>query len=74
MLNICCSMTLLKKMINYGDISKKLILGTFTSSSSFSNSSNLSKIYNMLFYCRTMFFGRVGERSKGASKTVLEYF
>ncbi len=36
-----CSITLFKKMINYVDISKKLILGTFTSLSSFSNNSNL---------------------------------
>ncbi len=54
MLNIFCSMTTLKKMINCGDISKKLILGTFTSSSSFSNSSNLRvKISDMFFHCRT---------------------
>ncbi len=40
-----------KKMINYLYISKKLILGAFTSSSSFSNSSNLiGKISNMLFH------------------------
>ncbi len=37
----------------YRDVSKKLILGTFTSSSLFSNSSNLTgKISNMLFHCR----------------------
>ncbi len=36
--NIFCSITLFKEMINYRDISKKLILETFTSSSSFSNS------------------------------------
>ncbi len=39
-------------MINYGDISNKLISGTFTSSSLFSNSSNLrDEIYNMLLHC-----------------------
>ncbi len=42
-LNIFCSMTSFKKLINYGDISNKLILGTFTSSSSFSNSSNFKR-------------------------------
>ncbi len=39
-LNIFCSMTLFKKNVNYGEISKKLILETFTSFSSFSYSSN----------------------------------
>ncbi len=64
-LKIFCSMTLFKKMINYGDISKKLILGTFTFSSSFSNSSNLKgKICNMLFHCRTFFLvGAWSQRS-----------
>ncbi len=53
-LNIFCSMTLFTKMINYGNISKKLILGTFTSLSSFSNVSILrGKISNMLFHYRT---------------------
>ncbi len=58
-LNIFCSMTLFKKMINYGDISKKLISGTFTSSSLFSNSSNLrGNISYNLFHCQTQrFFG-----------------
>ncbi len=41
-LNIFCSMTLFKKIINYGDISEKLIFWTFTSSSLFSNSSNVA--------------------------------
>ncbi len=48
-LNILCSMTLFKKMINYGDISKKLILGTFTSSS---NSNLKGKISHFLFHYR----------------------
>ncbi len=66
-LNIFCSMTLFKKMINYGDICKKLILGTFTYSSS--NSSNLrDKIPNMLFHCRTYGFWRGGKGFKGARK------
>ncbi len=46
-----------KKMINYGDISKKLISGIFTSSTSFSNGGNLKgKIPNLLFHCRTQCF------------------
>ncbi len=40
-LNYFCSMTLFKEMINYGNISKKLVLETLTSSSSFSNNSIL---------------------------------
>ncbi len=52
---------LFKKIINYGDISKKPILGTYTSSSSFSNSSNLrGKISNMLFHCHTHGFWQGG--------------
>ncbi len=52
-LNIFGSITLFKKMINYGDISKKLTLGTFTSFSSFFNNSNLrDKISYMLFHRR----------------------
>ncbi len=63
MMNIFCSTTLFKKMINYGDINKKLILGTFTSSSSFSNSSILrGKFSNMLFHYRTHGFWQGGGR------------
>ncbi len=50
---------LFKKVINYGD------LGTFTSSSLFSNSTNLrSKISNKLFHCRTQcfFWGEGGQK------------
>ncbi len=54
---IFCSMILFKKNINYRDISKKLILGTFTSSSSFSNTSNLKgKISNVTLMSDPMFF------------------
>ncbi len=61
MLNIFCSTTLFKKMRNYGDMGKKQILGTFTSSSSFSNSSNLrGRISNLLLHCRTHGFWQGG--------------
>ncbi len=64
-LNIFCSMTWFKKIINYGELRKKLIMGTFTSiksSSSFFNSSNLrGMISNMLFHCRTQCFFGGGE-------------
>ncbi len=61
-LNIFHSMTLFKKLINYEDISKKLILETFTSSSSFSNSNNLrGKISIILFHCRTNGFWQCEE-------------
>ncbi len=51
MLIIFCPMTLFNKMINYRDISKKLILRTFTSYLR-------GKISNMLFHCQTRcFFG-----------------
>ncbi len=57
LLNIFCSMTLIKKIINYGDISKKLILETFTFPSLFSSSStSRGKISNVLFHCRTQCF------------------
>ncbi len=57
MLIIFCSTTLFKKKINYRDISDKLILETFTSSSSFFNSSNLKgEIPDMLFHCPDMLF------------------
>ncbi len=60
-LNIFCSMTLFKKMINNRDVSKKLILGTFTFLFSISNSSNFTgKISNMLFYCQTQCFSAGG--------------
>ncbi len=77
-LNISCSMTSFKKMINYGDISKKLILGIFTSSSSFSNSSNLrGKVSNMLFHCRTHGFlcgwGEVQSRLENDFKVLLRF-
>ncbi len=74
-LNIFCSMTLFKKMLNYEDISKTLILGTFTSSSIFSNSSNLRGVRFLICYfiVGPLVFGRVGEGSKGVSKMVLEY-
>ncbi len=53
-LKVFCSMTLFKKMINHGDTSKKTNFGSFTSSFSFSNSSNLrGTIFNMLFHCQT---------------------
>ncbi len=60
MLNIVCSMTLFKKMINYGDISQKLILKTFTYSSSFFNSSNLRGKISMLFHYRIHGFWQDG--------------
>ncbi len=65
-----------KKMIHYPDISKKLITGTFSSSSSFSNSSNSrGKTSNISFHRRTQcFFGERGSRSKGVSKIVLGDF
>ncbi len=62
--------------MNYKGISKKLNLGTFTSSFSSSNSSNLrGKMSNiMLFYCRTQYLGGRQGWSKGASTMVLGYF
>ncbi len=77
-LNIFCSMTLFKKMINYGDISRKLTLGTFTSSSSFSNSSKLrDKISNMLFHCQANGFweggGGVQRSLENGSRVLLRF-
>ncbi len=69
-LNTFCSMTLFNKMINYRDIIKKLILETFTSSSSFFNSNLKGKISKTLLPWRTQLFFFGGGESKGASKRV----
>ncbi len=70
-INIFCSTSLFKNMINYGDIGKKLILGTFTSSSSFSNSRNLKVRFLICYFIigphwdssRANFLSKAGQNS-----------